>query len=409
MEERRGDRAIELLSLTSVGRLVPRSQVGNRQQPAESNLPRYLVVDSGDLVVNPMWLTGGSIAVSTLRGAVSPDYRVFRPRPEVNPRYLHHLLRSDPYFEQYRLYARADTTFDRRVQQEDLDELPLALPPLEEQRRIAGFLDDQVPRIDAMTGEVDRRRDALAARLESQLESLLTGGVDGSRLATWSPFGQLPNSWIECRLRSIPCEVQTGPFGSQLHSEDYVTDGWPVVNPANLVAGRIIATEGTSVDDATRARLQRHVLVAGDVVFGRRGELGRAGLVKDEQVGWLCGTGSLRVRLKGDRLSPEFLVRLLRTRALRFFFNQQAVGSTMANLNTGILMAMPLLVPPLEVQRALVSEARALEEKHSAAIRLCLGQSALLQERKRALITAAVTGEFDVSSAGPRATVAVTA
>jgi type I restriction enzyme, S subunit len=292
---------------------------------------------------------------------------------------------------------------------EALGALLLPALPVTEQRRIADFLDDQVTRIDEAAQATTSALELLVRRHAGALERLLTGKDQSDLLpATWRPFEEVPSPWIETRLRSVPCDVQTGPFGSQLHSSDYVNDGWPVVNPANIKDHGIVAIEGVSVDDATRERLARHKLRVGDVVFGRRGELGRAGLVDEARQGWICGTGSLRVRLRGGVLSPEFLLRLLRTASIRHYFETQAVGSTMANLNTGILMAMPVLVPSLDSQDRLVSEARQIEQSHRELAARFRDQTRLLTERKRALITAAVTGEFDVSTASTRAAAAVT-
>jgi type I restriction enzyme S subunit len=144
-----------MLSLRSTGDVVPRS-LDPRQEPDTANLPRYLVTHIADLIVNPMWLIGGGIGVPTLDGAVSPDYRVFRPRSVMEPRFLHYLLRSRPYLDQYVLYTRAQTTFDRRVHQGDLDNLPLLIPPSDEQRAIADYLDRETARIDTLIEEQQR-------------------------------------------------------------------------------------------------------------------------------------------------------------------------------------------------------------------------------------------------------------
>jgi len=169
----RGQRDIPLLSLASSGALYPRDM--ERQPPAEESLPRFLVVHPGDLVVNPMWLIGGAVAVSTEFGCVSPDYRVFRLHDDVCPRFLHHVMRTRPYIDQYRLYTRADTTFDRRVQQADLDNLPLALPPSEKQRVIAARLDD-------LTGAVEeglRLATDAVSLLAERKRALVTAAVNG--------------------------------------------------------------------------------------------------------------------------------------------------------------------------------------------------------------------------------------
>ncbi len=169
----RGDTSAPLLSLSSQGFL--RTRADDQQPPADASLPRYLLVKPDDLVVNPMWLLGGAIAVSNMSGAVSPDYRAFHLDHSVAPRYVHHLLRSRLYMDQYKLYMRADTTFDRRVQQHDLDNMPIALPPRYEQVSRAAVL-------DRSASEALKIEEAFAGWkqvLEERKRALITAAVTG--------------------------------------------------------------------------------------------------------------------------------------------------------------------------------------------------------------------------------------
>lgn len=200
----------------------------------------------------------------------------------------------------------------------------------------------------------------------------------------------------------MPCLVRTGPFGSQLHADEYVQGGWPVVNPSNISHAGLVPDSSVTVADGTRNRLRRHLLGVGDIVFGRRGELGRAALVSAEQAGWLCGTGSVVVRLRGDALRPGYLLQILRSPAVRHYFTAQAVGSTMANLNTSILLAMPLLLPSVEEQDQLVVQVSELRTVAQNGVTAALRLTDLVEERKQALITACVTGQFDVTSVARR-------
>ncbi len=337
----------------------------------------------------------------------SGEFLCLRPVKDVHTSWLLYTSLSDPWIE-HSVWSTYGAKMPR-TSWDQMADLVICTPAVDEQRRIAGFLDDQVPRIDRVADGHRKQWKLIEQRRAAALDALVTGKNESELdVAAWAPFGRVPKAWRARQLRSVRCAVQTGPFGSQLHRDDYVEDGWPVVNPANLKMDGIVSLPEMMVDDATRERLNRHVLAPGDVVFGRRGELGRAGLVGEQQSGWLCGTGSLRVRLTGVELDPRFLLRLLRTSAIRYYFETQAVGSTMANLNTGILMAMPILLPPPAVQRALVQQAEEIESAHDDVLALLRAQIRLLQERKQALITSAVTGAFDVSTASTRATVAVT-
>jgi type I restriction enzyme S subunit len=175
LQERRGDQDLPMLSLSSQGYLYDRQGKDDRQQASDGTISRNLVVHPGDLVVNPMWITGGSVAVSDRIGTVSPDYRVFRAEDVTAPRFIHHLLRSRPYQDQYRLYTRAETTFDRRVRQDDLDELPIVLPSLTEQVGIAEQLDE----IGQRTAETIQALQEVIRGYEEMKRSLISSAVSG--------------------------------------------------------------------------------------------------------------------------------------------------------------------------------------------------------------------------------------
>ena len=161
-----------------------------------------------------------------------------------------------------------------------------------------------------------------------------------------------PEGWRKARLGELVVGergLQTGPFGSQLHASEYVSDGIPVVMPRDLAGNVISADISARVSPRTARRLARYRLRTGDILFARRGQIGRCALVSQEQSGWICGTGCLRARLSAG-LSPEFLIQLLQWPSTVAWMTENAVGQTMQNLNTSILSALPLRIPELPIQ-----------------------------------------------------------
>lgn len=167
-----------MLSLTVRGRLVDRSTITIQQYASDASVPRYVVARPNDLVVNPMWLIGGAIGVSDKRGAVSPDYRVFEIDKSLNPWYLHAVLRSAPYFDQYRLYTRANTTFDRRIKQNDLDNLPVPIPPISEQLAIVEHIEAQTVQIDTLIAKAKEHISLAKERRSALITAAVTGQID---------------------------------------------------------------------------------------------------------------------------------------------------------------------------------------------------------------------------------------
>lgn len=180
-------------------------------------------------------------------------------------------------------------------------------------------------------------------------------------------FGVLPGGWEETTLGDV-CrrgggKIQTGPFGSQLHASDYVPVGVPTVMPANIGDNRIVEDGIARVSESDAQRLARHRLQLGDIVYSRRGDVERRALVRQHEVGWLCGTGSLLVRTGNKFADPVYLSLWLGHPQVRAWITQHAVGATMANLNTEILSDVPVVVPPIAEQRAIAGVLGALDDK----------------------------------------------
>lgn len=150
-------------------------------------------------------------------------------------------------------------------------------------------------------------------------------------------------------------DLQTGPFGSQLHADEYVAEGIPVVMPKDIVGGRIVADTASLIPPARADQLRRHRLQEGDVVFSRRGDVARAALVSRDDDGFICGTGCLRARPDKSLVHPPFLSLLVQTASTRKWLESNAVGQTMPNMNTEILSQLTFRVPPIPEQESIAN------------------------------------------------------
>ena len=161
-------------------------------------------------------------------------------------------------------------------------------------------------------------------------------------------------SWEKVKLGDISANIQTGPFGSQLHQSDYSEEGTPVVMPKDLVAGHISEASIARVSDDHVSRLNRHKIQVGDILYSRRGDVGRCAFATEYEKGWLCGTGCLRVTIDTERAVPKFVFYQLQKAETIGWVEKHAVGSTMLNLNTSILSNVPVELPPIAEQKRIV-------------------------------------------------------
>ena len=169
--------------------------------------------------------------------------------------------------------------------------------------------------------------------------------------------------WKEYRLGEI-ADVQTGPFGSQLHQSDYVDVGIPSIMPVNIGDRMNISTEKiVYITEEDAMRLSRYRVQKGDIVYSRRGDVEKCAYINEDETGWLCGTGCLRIRIDSTHADSKFVAYYLSTEDMKSWISNNAVGTTMPNLNSSILQQVPLSLPSLDKQKQIASILSSLDGK----------------------------------------------
>ena len=156
-----------------------------------------------------------------------------------------------------------------------------------------------------------------------------------------------PYSWDKVPLGEL-ADIKIGPFGSLLHKEDYISNAHALVNPSHIIDGKISIDMNLTVSDDKYNELCAYHLSVGDVVLGRRGEMGRCAVISEN--GLLCGTGSMIIRTNG-RLTADFIQKILSFPSFKKAIEDMAVGQTMPNLNVPIVSNFMIICPPIEVQK----------------------------------------------------------
>lgn len=159
---------------------------------------------------------------------------------------------------------------------------------------------------------------------------------------------------IETTLGQIAKVIQTGPFGSQLHSSDYSEEGIPVIMPQNIIDWKISEAKIARVSEEHANRLKRHKCQLGDIIYPRRGDLAKCAFITIRELGWLCGTGCLKVTIDESKVIPKYVYFLLQQSYSIECIETATVGSTMPNLNSSILSKIKLRLPSTEVQKKIV-------------------------------------------------------
>ena len=163
------------------------------------------------------------------------------------------------------------------------------------------------------------------------------------------------------RLSDI-ADVQTGPFGSQLHNEDYVSSGTPIVTVEHLGNRKFTTQNLPMVSDADKIRLSKYSLKTGDIVFSRVGSVDRCSYVSDDENGWLFSGRCLRVRCS-DKVMPLYLYYFFCLPSVKQYIRNIAVGATMPSINTSLLSEIQLELPDMSTQRTVAGILSSIDDK----------------------------------------------
>ncbi len=253
---------------------------------------------------------------------VNNHAHVLRPSKRIDIRYLCRHL------EKYDVVSSVNGATRAKLNKTAAQSILISLPPLAEQKRIAAILD----KADA----IRRKREKAIALTDDLLRSVFLD-MFGDPVTN-------PKGWEIKELREI-AHIQIGPFGTQLHKEDYITGGIPLINPKNIINGRIHPNYKISISRDKYMTLSEYHLKLGDIILARRGEMGRCSVITENESGWFCGTGSLIIRPYESGNISLYLNKLISSHSIKSQLENACLGAIMPNLNKSIVGSIKIPVP----------------------------------------------------------------
>ncbi|UKK61696.1 restriction endonuclease subunit S [Prevotella communis] len=223
--------------------------------------------------------------------------------------------------------------------------IPIPVAPIENQLSIVAELDK--------INELISLKKAQLSDLDSLAQSIF-----------YDMFGdpiENEKGWEVKKLGEIS-SVKTGPFGSMLHKEDYISNGIPLVNPIHIKDYRVIADMDFTISDEKARELNAYILRKNDVIFARRGDIGRCAVISDKENGYLCGTGSLFVRFEQEVI-PQYIMYIIRSSSFIKELISKAKGATMLNLNSTTIASLGIPLPPLSLQQEFAKRIELIEQQ----------------------------------------------
>lgn len=261
------------------------------------------------------------------------------------------------------------------------------IPSIPEQKRIVAILDQVFADIEQARAKTEQNLKNARELFESYLLQV---------------FSQRGEGWEKTTLGKATGGVYTGPFGSLLHKSDYIENGIPLVNPAHITPTGVEADYRKTVSHETAQRLSGYIMRKGDIVIGRRGEMGRCALITENENGFLCGTGSFFIKLS-DRCDSGYLVRYLRSEVCKSRLEKLSGGAVMPNLSNADLRNLSLYLPPLSKQLEIIELIDEVSSLKESLIAIYQQKLSALDELKKSLLQKAFTGELTKDKKGTAA------
>lgn len=247
---------------------------------------------------------------------------------EINEEYLFHFLNTN-FFEQ-KCIESSKGIAQKNMSTEWLKNYEIKLLPMKVQKNIVNTLN----KINNLIESRQQQLKKLDELVKSRFIEMFGDPVK-------NPYG-----FKKVALSEL-ADIKIGPFGSLLHKEDYMCGGHPILNPSHIVNGKIVPDNHLTISDEKYNELEAYHLNIGDVIMGRRGEMGRCAVITSK--GFLCGTGSLLIRSKGE-VTADYIQKIISFPSFKKVIEDLAVGQTMLNLNVPIVSMFQIIKPPIEVQ-----------------------------------------------------------
>ena len=379
-----------LLSVYRDYGVIPKDSRDDNHNRASEDLTPYQLVCANDLVINKMKAWQGSIAISELRGIVSPAYYIYQPKAEYHSKYIHFLIRSAYYIQSYKNYSKGIRVNQWDLESEAFTHIDLLLPSLDEQEKIVAFLDTETARIDTLIAKQEKLIELLEEQRKSIISHAVTKGLN--------PNAPMKDSGVEW-LGEVPEDWEVKRFGYIFTENKKKNIGLIETNVLSLSYGNI---KEKNIDDNKGLLPESfetyQIIEPNDIVFrftdlqndkrSLRNAISKYhGIITSAYIG---------VKTKEN---ADFYNYLFRAYDLQKVFYSMGDGMRQS-LKMDELNKMPIVLPKIEAQERIV---KFINEENQRINNLVVKQKNLiekLKEYRSSIISHAVTGKIDVREFG---------
>ncbi|MEX1907270.1 restriction endonuclease subunit S [Janibacter sp. Y6] len=350
-------------------------------------------VRPGDFVIHLRSFQGG-IERSAVAGKVSLAYTVLTPRALVHGPFFRWLLKSDRYVQALRVTVN-QLRDGQSIRYQDFGKIHLPVPSLPEQRAIADYLDRETAKIDALIEKQTKLIDRLRERRSQLRGNLVMARSHTARETTNYWFGSIPEHWSTPRLSHKASVVLGRMINAAAAGDDDVQ--LPYLAAGSIQPDALVLDDSKTLAVPAR-EVSKYELRAADVVVVEGGAgYGRSHVLPEGIPGWAFQNHVARVRARKDDVDTRYIRAVLEMCRLSGFFEANNRTATLPSLSREVLGALRIPCPPVDEQREIADHLDRETAKIDALIAKAERFTELARERRSALVTAAVTGQIDVT------------
>ncbi len=381
----------------------------NKALPAALQAIVELEVKVGDVLMsrsNTTELVGAVGMVHRTQGRIllcDKLYRITFVENQLAPAYAVYLLRSHSARQQIERDASGASSSMKNISNDRVQDLILPLPPIAEQQALVDFLDHKTAQIDGVIAKKQRMIDLLHEKRQALISEAVTKGLDPDVPTKDSGIkwlGRVPRHWSVERLKYSVTKIEQG-WSPQCDNRPADDDEWGVLKVGCGNGNEFDPTEQKALP-LDVAPMPEYEIKPGDILMSRgntRELVGAASLVKSVRPRLMLCDLLYRFHAQPRRADPEFLVFSLRSPHVRFQIEREASGTSASMKKVGqeTIRELVLCLPPVDEQKTITARLRPLLDQHDEIVRRIESQIAKLREYRQTLISAAVTGQIDVS------------
>ena len=398
-----GEIGYDVLSITQKGVKIKDTESGDGQLSMDYS--KYQVVEPGDFAMNHMDLLTGYVDISKFSGVTSPDYRVFTVKEEAScSRFFLYVFQMGYTNKIFFKYGQGASHLGRwRLPTEEFSNFWFPCPPKEDRENIVDFLDYEIGRIDTLIEKQQLLIKLLKEKRQAVISHAVTKGLNPNapmRDSGVEWLGEVPEGWGICCIKHVISPEKNsmvdGPFGSSVNTDkDYVEVGIPVIRTVNITNDGFSSENLKFMRKEKFMRLRRHAVYPGDVLFSKVGTIGNSCVLpKSVSEAILSTTGSCKITVNPAKCMPDYLVLCIQSMYEELM--QIANSNVQPFLNMVNIKNLKLPLPSLVGQNEILTRLNIELKKLDEVIDKAAASAELLQERRTALISAAVTGKIDV-------------